>query len=125
MAVALSLLLVGTLVAPIAFAGTAAAAPSGMVGVPDSNVSEDFPVGEAQNASLRASELEGSVMASSHASTLEVIVTTPDRARGYLNVSGDTATLSGDRGIALVLRDETHSQGRQVALDAGAVRNAL
>jgi hypothetical protein len=65
-------------------------------------------------------------MASEYANTLEVIVTTPDRARGYLNVS-DTGgtTLSGDRGIALVLRDDTHSQGRQVALDAGAVRDAL
>ncbi|AXG06580.1 hypothetical protein DU500_09150 [Haloplanus rubicundus] len=95
-----------------------------MVGVPDSNVSEDFPIGEAQNASLRASEIEGSVMASEYANTLEVIVTMPDRARGYLDLN-DTAALSGDRGIALVLRDNTHSQGREVALDAGAVRDAL
>jgi len=95
-----------------------------MVGVPDSNVSEDFPVGEAQNMSLRASDIEGSVMAGDYANTLEVIVTTPGRARGYLDTN-DTATLSGDRGIALVLRDDTHSAGREVALDAGAVRDAL
>jgi hypothetical protein len=99
----------------------ASAIVSGMVGVPDANVSEDYPAGSTPP--LGASELEGSVMASDHAETLEVIVTSPDRASDYLN---DSAVLSGGSSdVALVLRDDTHSAGRKVAIDAAAVREAL
>ncbi|RDZ43957.1 hypothetical protein C5B86_10090 [Haloferax sp. Atlit-19N] len=110
-----AMILVSTL-AP--FVGVATAAPSGLVGVPDANVSEDFPVGT--NPPLRAADLEGSVMASDHAESLEVIATTPGRASGYVN-----GTTVGGGEVVLVLRDDVHSTGRTVAIDAGAVRDAL
>jgi len=70
------LLVVASAVAlPVAPAG---AIPAGLVTVPDSNVSEDFAIGA--DPQLRASDLQGSVMASSHAETTEVIVTKPERA---------------------------------------------
>ncbi|WP_225317726.1 MULTISPECIES: hypothetical protein [Haloferax] len=100
------------------FVGVVTAAPSGLVGVPDANVSEDFPVGTSQP--LRAADLEGSVMASDHAESLEVIATTPDRASEYVN-----GTTVGGGEVVLVLRDDVHSTGRTVAIDAGAVRDAL
>ncbi|AFK18640.1 hypothetical protein E6P09_07640 [Haloferax mediterranei ATCC 33500] len=100
------------------FVGIATAAPSGLVGVPDANVSEDFPVDS--NPSLRAADLEGSVMASDHAESLEVIATTPDRASDYVN-----GTTVGGGETVLVLRDDVHSTGRTVAIDAGALRDAL
>jgi len=94
--------------------------PAGMVGVPDANISEDVPVDSSPP--LQASELEGSVMTSDHAETLEVVVTTPDRASDYLE---DGTELSGSKGLSLVLQDEVHSAGRTVAIDAGAVKDAL
>ncbi|MCO8267432.1 hypothetical protein NKF06_12750 [Haloferax sp. AB510] len=115
-----SVLLVAMIVASILvpFVGVSAAVPSGLVGVPDANVSEDFPVGS--EPSLRATDLEGSVMASDHAESLEVIATTPGRASGYVN-----GTTVGGGEVVLVLRDETHSTGRTVGIDAGALREAL
>jgi hypothetical protein len=122
-ALALAMALVVSAVAPFAFATTAAALPSGLVGVPDSNVSEDVPVGSTPR--VRATELQGSVMASDHAETLEVVVTTPERARDYLAASGANVGGAGESGLSLVLQDDVHSQGRTVAIDAGAVREAL
>jgi hypothetical protein len=122
-ALALAMALVFSAVAPFAFATSAAALPSGLVGVPDSNVSEDVPVGS--KPAVRATELQGSVMASEHAETLEVVITTPERARDYLAASGANVGGAGESGLSLVLRDDVHSQGRTVAIDAGAVRQAL
>ncbi|WP_435145932.1 hypothetical protein [Halobaculum sp. P14] len=104
---------------PIGFAASAAAAPDGFVTLPDSNVQEDLPVGTS--ASLRASDLEGSVMASSHASSLQVVVTTPDRASSYVNGT----TVGGGGGVALIFMDDTNHQGRRVAVPADAVREAV
>lgn len=118
----LSVLLIVALVVsasgPVAVAQTDV--PAGMVGVPNANISEDVPLDSSPP--LSAIDLEGSVMTSDHAESLEVIVTTPDRASDYLD---DGAELSGSQGLSLVLQDETHSAGRQVAIDAGAVRDAL
>ncbi|WP_338740387.1 hypothetical protein [Haloplanus salilacus] len=118
----LSVLLVIVLV--VSSSGSVAVAqtdiPAGMVGVPDANVSEDVPLDSSP--ALRGSDLEGSVMASDHAESLEVIVTTPDRASDYLNTSTE---LTGSNGISLILQDDVHSAGREVAIDAGAVRDAL
>ncbi len=101
--------------------GTVAAqsAPDGFVGVPDTNVVEDLPVGE--NRSLTEDDLEGSVMASDHASSLQVVVTTPERAEEYVN--GSRVGSSGD--TALVFQDETNHEGREVAVPADAVREAV
>lgn len=116
--VLVAVLLVASLAGP--FVATAAAVPSGMVTIPDANVSEDVPVGS--NPPINLSRLEGNVMASAHAETLRVIVTTPDRADDYLE-NGSVAGSSGS--LTLVLKDDTHSEGRRVAIGAGAVRDAL
>jgi hypothetical protein len=118
----LSVLLIIALV--VSSSGSVAVAqtdvPAGMVGVPDANVTEDVPLDSSPP--LSASELEGSVLTSDHAESLEVIVTTPERASDYLD---DGTELSGSKGLSLVLQDDTHSAGREVAIDAGAVKDAL
>ncbi|TKX35482.1 hypothetical protein EXE52_18095, partial [Halorubrum sp. CGM4_25_10-8A] len=91
-----------------------------MATIPDGNVDEDIPDGET--LALSASELEGSVLASDHADSLEVSLTTADHASTVMD--GDTASVTGD-GMAVVLRDDTESAGREVALDAGKLREAL
>lgn len=116
--VLVAVLLVASLAGP--FIGTAAAVPSGMVTIPDANVSEDVPVGS--DPAINASRLEGNVMASEHAETLQVVVTTPDRASDYLD-NGSAAGSSGS--LTLVLEDDTNSEGRRVAIGADAVRDAL
>jgi len=116
--VLVAVLLVASLAGP--FVATAAAVPSGMVTIPDANVSEDVPVGS--DAPINASRLEGNVMASEHAETLRVVVTTPNRASDYLD-NGSVAGSSGS--LTLVLKDDTHSEGRRVAIGAEAVRDAL
>ena len=112
-----ALLVIASAIAlPVAPAG---AIPAGLVTIPDSNVSDDFAVGA--DPGLRAADLEGSVMVSSHAETTEVIVTTPDRASEYL----DNGTVVGSGEIAIVIRDDVNAGGRTVALDSRAVKDAL
>lgn len=94
-------------------------APDGMVTIPDTNVVEDLPVGASSQ--LTRADLEGSVMASDNASSLQVIVTTPKRASGYVN--GSRVSGSGDR--ALVFRDNSSHAGRDVAVPADAVRETV
>mgnify|MGYP002124911312 CR=1 FL=1 len=118
MSVFIAVLLVASLAGP--FVSVGAAVPSGMVTVPDANVSEDVPVGS--DPEINASRLEGNVMASEHGESLQVVVTTPDRASDYLE-NGSVAGSSGS--LALVLKDDTHSEGRRVAIGAEAVREAL
>lgn len=95
------------------------AIPSGLVTVPDSNVSEDFAVGS--NPPIRAADLQGSVMVSSHAETTEVIVTTPERAGEYMQ----SGTVVGSGEVAIVIRDDVNEGGRAAALDSEAVKGAL
>jgi len=116
--VLVAVLLVASLAGP--FVTTAAAVPSGMVTVPDANVSEDVPIGS--NPAINATRLEGNVMASEHAESLRIIVTTPDRASDYLE--NGSVVGSSDR-LTLVLKDDTNSQGRRVAIGSEAVRDAL
>ncbi|EMA24642.1 hypothetical protein [Haloarcula argentinensis] len=94
-------------------------APDGMVTIPDTNVVEDLPVGASSQ--LTKADLEGSVMASRDADSLQVIVTTPERASGYVN--GSRVSGSGDR--ALVFRDNSSHEGRDVAVPADAVRETV
>ncbi|NHN59826.1 MULTISPECIES: hypothetical protein [Halorussus] len=108
--------------APIVGAASVSAqqvtAPDGYVGVPDTNIVEDVPVGA--DVGLEAHDLEGSVMASDYASSLQVIVTTPERAGQYVGTK-----ISGAGNVALVVKDDTNHDGRKVALPADAVRTAL
>jgi len=102
-------------------AGTASPAfaqSSGFVGVPDSNVSEDLPADS--NVALSASDLRGSVMASDHADSLQVVVTTPERATDYVNGSR-----VGGGDVALVFKDDSVHDGRTVAVPADAIRQAV
>ena len=108
------------MVAPFTAVGGAAAAPAGMSTIPDANVADDVPAGET--IPLSASELEGGVMASEHADSLEVTLTTADHAASVMDA--DSAVVSGD-GMAVVLRDDVNSAGREVALDAGLLQQAL
>lgn len=107
-------------VLPFAAVGGAAAAPAGMSTIPDANVAADVPAGET--IPLSASELEGGVMASQHADSLSVTLTTADHAASVMDA--DSAVVSGD-GMAVVLRDDQQSAGREVALDAGLLQQAL
>jgi len=120
----LALLLVTALllapVVPFAAVGGAAAAPAGMSTIPDANVAADVPAGET--IPLSAAELEGGVMASQHADSLSVTLTTADHASDVMDA--DSAVVSGD-GMAVVLRDDVNSAGREVALDAGLLQQAL
>ncbi|TKX82054.1 hypothetical protein EXE53_00120 [Halorubrum sp. SD626R] len=117
---ALAVILVLAPTVPFAAVGPAAAAPAGMATIPDANVAED--VSDGDTLALSASELEGGVLASDHADSLEVILTTADHAPTVMN--GDAASVTGD-GMAVVLRDDQESAGREVALDAGKIQEAL
>lgn len=115
-AVAVVVLVVSSAAAPVA------GQPAGMVGIPDANVQGDLPADTEET--LTASDLEGSVMASRHASTLEVVVTNQERAPTYLEANGTRVGTGGD-GLALVLRDDEHDAGRKVALPADGVKETL
>ena len=93
----------------------AASDTSGMVGVPDSNVMEDLPADS--DVEISAADLEGSVMASSNAEGMELILTTPERAADYVNGS----QIRGDD-LALVFRDNSSHEGRTVAVPSDAIR---
>ncbi len=97
LAVSFALLLVGVAVGP----ALVAAAPSGFVNIPDEQITEDLP--SDYSGDLRAADLRGSTLASSNASTTEVVVTTPDRAGQYLDGDGSVV---GTGDVALVLRDD-------------------
>jgi len=104
-------------VAPMA----ALAAPSGLTTVPDSNITQNVPSGETVPVS--AADLEGNVLASSgHADTMEVVVTTPEHAD---EVMGTDSNVIGGGEMALVFRDSTDHESREVAVDAGLLRDAL
>ncbi|WP_256289947.1 hypothetical protein [Halobellus inordinatus] len=120
----LAFVLALSLVAPAlggALAGSAAAAPSGMVTVADSQITQEVPEGESIPVS--AADLEGAVLASSgHADSLEVIATTPGHAD---EVMGTDANVVGSGQMALVFRDSADHESREIAVDAGLLREAL
>jgi len=120
----LAFVLALSLVAPAlggALAGSAAAAPSGMVTVSDSQITQEVPSGESIPVS--AADLEGAVLASSgHADSLEVIATTPGHAD---EVMGTDANVVGGGQMALVFRDAEDHESREIAVDAGLLREAL
>ncbi|WP_049935339.1 serine-rich family protein [Haloplanus natans] len=119
-ALILVVVLVGGVITPVAPVGDAqAAGPSGFVTIPDANVHEDLPVD--QSLPISKEDLEGSVMVSDNASTTEIVVTTSERAEGYL----DNGTSVGGGSLALVIQDDTNHAGREVAIPADAVEGAI
>jgi hypothetical protein len=117
----LALVLVAlVLVQPLALAPVAAA-PGGMVAVADANVADAGPAGMSLPVDV-ARFRGGAVMTSKHADTLEVTVT---KSQYVDDVAGvDAATVGGD-GMAVVLSDSINHDGREVAIDAGVLRDAI
>ena len=117
LAILLTVMLLVPGLAPVA---TAQSAPSGFVGVPNENISADMPDGESPP--IPASDLEGDVLASQYASTLDVTLTTPERAEQLM--AGD-GTVVGNGDVALLLSDDTNHGAREVALPGAAIEDAL
>jgi surface glycoprotein (TIGR04207 family) len=137
-ALALSLILVVSLLAgSVAFAGSAAAAPSGMVGVPGENIQDV----RADGGSISANEL--TVYTDDHASTTHVSIVTesqadkvasgtslPDVANEKVCATpaankNPNANCYRDTTPSLVLSDDTHHEGRTIAIDATQLQDAL
>ncbi|WP_188878995.1 hypothetical protein [Halarchaeum grantii] len=120
-ALALVVLVVGSLVVPFVGGAVAAGgAPSGMTGVPDGNIDADVPAGES--LPVDASDLQGQVYASEYAQSLDVTLTTAENADDV--VGSDSVRVSGD-GMALVLSDSQHHAGREVGIEATVLRQSL
>ncbi|GAB7011763.1 hypothetical protein JCM18549_27680 [Halolamina salina] len=90
---------------------SAADGPEGMVALGSGQISEDVP--EGADLPIRASDLEGAVYASEHAGSLEVVLTTPERADEHL---GPNASVVANDEVAIVLRDDEVHEGRDVAV---------
>ena len=120
-----TIVVLSTIALPLGAAATTSAqtaGPSGMVALGSDQVSEDLP--DNTDAKLRASDLEGAVYASDHADTLEVVVTTPDRAAGYLDEDGSNVIAEDDE-VAIVLRDDEVHDGREVAVEIGVFEESI
>lgn len=146
---ALSLLLAAFIVASVLVPslGAAVAAsspppgPSGMVGVPDSNMEDLRPAGV--ETSVDARDLSGSVAVSEHAATTEVALVTTDQADAVARgatpskaaldavcsspAAGKNPTFDCDAGgsFALAISDGEHHAGREVAVETSVLRDAL
>lgn len=107
-------------VGPLALAGSGSAAPAGMSNIPSNAISEDVPTGS--DIPITADQLDGKVMASDHADSLAITLTTNKRASEL--ISSDSAVAQGNQ-MALILSDDQHSEGRRVAIDSGILQNAL
>ncbi|MDR5657285.1 surface glycoprotein [Halodesulfurarchaeum sp. HSR-GB] len=120
-AIFLSALLVLSVVAgSVALAGGAAAAPSGFVTVDDSQVYSDLP--EQTPMGQSAQDIaDAGVMSSAHPDSLEVVVTSPGRAKNKI----DGGEIHGSGPISIVITDDEHSEGRSVALPAAEIEDAL
>lgn len=122
-------LVLALVVSPLApFVMPAAAAPSGFVGVPDSNVRSDIPA-HAQDQLPNASAFEGSTMTTRGADTLEVTLSTKSRAMGRSvqcsSSSGTRPEACTNPEFALVLSDDVVHSGRHVAVPVSALEDAL
>ncbi|WP_276298798.1 hypothetical protein [Halorussus lipolyticus] len=126
---ALVALLLASAVAPSLLAGTAAASvsstpemPPGFVSIPDQNVEQGTPASES--FPYRAANMtDGDVLASAHASTTEVVLTTPEDAEQTLGPN--TTVADGLGNLAIVIRDDSVHEGRRIAIRASEVRDAL
>lgn len=115
-----ALVILSSVVGPIALSQPVTAAPDGYVGLASSSVSTDLP--SDSSVEITAADLQP--MTTDNASTTEVILTTPDRASDYLGPDASGVSL-GNGDVAVVIRDETAHDGRRIALDAQALKTAL
>jgi len=118
--VAVALVVLAGIPAGSISAAAADSGPSGMSAVPDGNINVDVPDG--QTPAIPAESLRGSTYTGSNASSMSVTVTTPNRAEDLV---GSNANLIGAGDLALILSDDQHHAGREVALPAGAVHEAV
>jgi hypothetical protein len=116
-----AVLLVSTLAGVVPATALAdSSAPSGMVALDDSAISSEVPSGESLPVSV--SDFEGGkVLASDHAASMSLTLTTASHADEVMGT--DAARLDGDD-MALVLSDDTHHAGREVAIEATVLRDA-
>ncbi|WP_232702214.1 hypothetical protein [Halobacterium wangiae] len=146
-AVLLTCVLVGAVVAggvggALASSSTSAAPPnppSGMVGVGDANVQDLRP--EGVNAAVQAADLEGAVYTSAHAETTRVSLVTRGQAQ-EVGAGADPAAVAGEavcgspaagknpafecgQSFALVVQDDVHDAGREVAIRADVLKAGL
>ncbi|WP_435099627.1 hypothetical protein [Halarchaeum sp. P4] len=119
--VLVALLLVSAVGGVASVASAAESPPSGMVSIPDEQISEDVPSGESIPVSASAFE-DGRVLSSAHASSMSLTLTTAANADEVMGT--DAVSLSGDE-MVLVLSDDTNHEGRRVAIEATALRQAL
>lgn len=137
--VVLALLMVFSIFAGVGMTTTTAAqssAPSDMVGIPSSNVQDDRP-SHAQG-SLAPADLRPQT--SKHADTTELSIVTESQASAVVHgkslpeVAGESVCKNGNSGnpkiecdttAALVISDETHHEGRQVAIRAASLREEI
>jgi len=143
-AVALAALLVLSVVAGVAspaLASSAADPPSGMVGVPSSNVGDLRPDELSKN--VTESDLEGNVYVSNHASTTNVSIVTRGQAVEVANGASPaqaarkavcSSPAAGknpnfdcavDDQFALVISDDAFDAGRKVAVRTSVLKEAL
>jgi len=116
-----SLLVVSMLGAAVAPAPASAAdGPEGMLALGSGQISEDVP--EGADLPIRASDLEGAIYASEHAGSLEVVLTTPERADDHL---GPNASVVANDEVAIVLRDDEVHEGRDVAVSLDVLEKGV
>lgn len=101
-------------------ASGSASIPDGFVTIPDDSVSSDLPSRTPMGEKAQALR-EAGVHTSAHADTMEVIVTNPGRAENRY----DGVDLQGDGSVAIVLQDDENHDGREVALPADELADAL
>ncbi|MFC6785420.1 hypothetical protein ACFQFH_05685 [Halobaculum halobium] len=116
-----ALLLVSTVAVGIPLASmNAAAAPSGMVALDGSSITEEVPSGESIPAN--ASEFEGRIYSTEHAESMSLTLTTGGHADEVMN--SDAVRLDGE-GMVLVLADDENHGAREVAIEATVLSNSL
>lgn len=117
------LVVASPVVGSLSLIGPAAAGPPGFVSIPDTNVDQDLP--PQANIPVTAEQFRNArIMASDHAETLEVTLTTPGHADQVMGSPSDQAKISGD-GVALVLSDDTNHDGREIAVRTSVLKEAL
>ena len=93
--------------------------PSGMVALGSDQIHEDLP--DDADTAIDASDLDGAVYAADHADTLDITLTTPEKADEYL----ENANVLADDDVAIVLSDDEVHEGRDVAVDADVLEAGL
>ena len=113
-----ALILISSIAGAAGSVSAQSSVPSGMVAIPDSNVSENL--GSSSDVGVTVEQLQGSVMTTDHAESLEVVLTSGDRVTGT-----DGARLGDPDDLVLRFKDDRNDAGRRVAVPADAVRSAV